>query len=367
MTAPLTPRQRFINTLERRPPSGRVPHFELVFFLTMEAFGKLHPSHRHFDQWAQMTDAERRLHRRDIAQVHVDTARKYEHSAIFIHGIPPGDDEDLRFIDVFRDMIGDEFFLMIHGDPTYEIPAGKDMTDFCAWLDENPRQAQDKAEQRVRSSLDNAQRLAKHGGLDGFALCSDYCFNTGPFFSLDWFDKFVTPYLVDVIAGYRDLGFYTIKHTRRQHHAHPRPPRRRQTPRPPFPRSPGRRRHRRNQTTRRRQGLPLRKRQLRPARHRHRPAMRRLRPIRTPARYARRRIYLLHLQLHLHRYATPALRTHPRRLASPRQLPPKTTADRTAPAPRAQQKPPLDRARKQGPLEQRLIPSRRRSPDYRWR
>jgi hypothetical protein len=30
----LTPRERFITALERRPFSGRVPHFELVFYLT---------------------------------------------------------------------------------------------------------------------------------------------------------------------------------------------------------------------------------------------------------------------------------------------------------------------------------------------
>ena len=37
--------------VERKPLPGRVPHFELVFFLTMEAFGKIHPSQRHYAQW----------------------------------------------------------------------------------------------------------------------------------------------------------------------------------------------------------------------------------------------------------------------------------------------------------------------------
>lgn len=39
----MTPRDRFILALEPKPLLGRVPHFELVFFLTMEAFGKVHP------------------------------------------------------------------------------------------------------------------------------------------------------------------------------------------------------------------------------------------------------------------------------------------------------------------------------------
>ena len=32
---PVTPRDRLIAALERRPLTGRVPHFELVFYLTM--------------------------------------------------------------------------------------------------------------------------------------------------------------------------------------------------------------------------------------------------------------------------------------------------------------------------------------------
>ena len=52
----ITPRERFIAALERRSLPGRVPHFELVFFLTMEAFGKVHPSHRWYEQWMQMSD-----------------------------------------------------------------------------------------------------------------------------------------------------------------------------------------------------------------------------------------------------------------------------------------------------------------------
>ncbi len=41
----------------------------------------------------------------------------------------------------------------------------------------------------------------------------DYCFNTGPFMSPAQFAEFVTPYLARLIQGYRDMGFYTVKHT----------------------------------------------------------------------------------------------------------------------------------------------------------
>ncbi|HCV22851.1 MAG TPA: hypothetical protein DGN59_05275, partial [Candidatus Latescibacteria bacterium] len=79
------PRERFIAALERRPLKGRVPHFELVFFLTMEAFGRVHPSHRSYHQWDQMEEAERQLHRRDMADLFIQTARRFDHDAIFLH------------------------------------------------------------------------------------------------------------------------------------------------------------------------------------------------------------------------------------------------------------------------------------------
>jgi len=37
--------------------------------------------------------------------------------------------------------------------------------------------------------------------------------NTGPFLSPEMFDEFVLPYLKQLVAGYRELGFYVIKHT----------------------------------------------------------------------------------------------------------------------------------------------------------
>src|SRR3972149_9033397 len=91
-----TPRERFIAALERQPLTGRVPHFELVFFLTMEAFGKLHPGQRKYYQWNQMEEKERKLHRAEMAEVHLSTAARFEHSAIFLHPNPDSEEETLR-------------------------------------------------------------------------------------------------------------------------------------------------------------------------------------------------------------------------------------------------------------------------------
>ena len=213
----MTQRQRFITALEGGQVHGRVPHFELVFFLTMEAFGRVHPSHRHYAQWGQMSPRERDLHRRDIADLYVATARRYEHAAIFFH--PPGgweadpDGECLRALEAIRRLSGMEYFLMTHGDATYGVPSGEAMMAFAGRLADEPQRVKDDAARAVDAALRRAGRYRGTGLLDGFAFCSDYCFNNNPFLSPAMFDEFVTPYLARLTRGCREMGFYVIKHT----------------------------------------------------------------------------------------------------------------------------------------------------------
>lgn len=209
----MTPRERFIEALERRPLAGRVPHFELVFFLTMEAFGKVHPSHRSYGQWDQMEEKERRLHIADMADLYIATAERYEHSAIFLHPNPGRPECTLQLIDAVRERSGDRYFLMMHGDATFSIPGGGAMQEFAYRMVDDPGGLKAQAAAMVDGQLAHLERLRAHGGLDGLALCADYCLNTGPFLSPTQFGEFVTPYLARLIRGQRDMGFHVIKHT----------------------------------------------------------------------------------------------------------------------------------------------------------
>jgi len=208
-----TPRQRFVAALDRQPVSGRVPHFELVFYLTMEAFGKVHPLHRDYRQWLQMEEKEREFHRRDMADLYIATAERYEHSAIFVHPNPDTFEECARLVEIIRQKTGDRYFLMKHGDVTYSIPDGDTMVAFCRRLKYDPQGLKAEMEAAIAGQLREVERWKRSGGLDGFALCSDYCFNKGPFISPQQFSEFIAPYLSQLIRGYRELGFYVIKHT----------------------------------------------------------------------------------------------------------------------------------------------------------
>ena len=211
---PRTPRERIIHALERQPPVAgeQVPHFELVFYLTMEAFGKVHPSHRSFWQWDQMSAAERRLHRQDVAQLYVDIARRYGQSAIFVQPFVRDDQMD-PLAEAIRDISGDEFLLVQHGDATFGVPDGNHMEDFAVRMAEDPGGLRAEAARSADWAVERGQRFAKAGLFDGFALCSDYAFNVNPFMSPAQFADFVTPYLAKITQAYRDQGLYVIKHT----------------------------------------------------------------------------------------------------------------------------------------------------------
>lgn len=210
----MTPRESFIAALDREPPVGRVPHFELEFFLTMEAFGRVHPSQRHYRQWEQMSEQERILHRHDVADLHVAVARRYDHAGMLYHSPGGWHDDDTRLsIEQVRELSGMDYLITLHGDATYSLPSGNDMMDFVMKLADQPEVLKSGAQRRVDSALERGARIKEWGTIDGFCLCSDYCFNDNPFLSPAMFNEFVTPYLTQLVAGYREMGFYVIKHT----------------------------------------------------------------------------------------------------------------------------------------------------------
>ena len=87
------------------------------------------------------------------------------------------------------------------------------MQEFAYRIADEPEKLKAEAARMVDEAIRLAEIYAKHGGLDGFGLCSDYCYNSGPFLSPNMFGEFVTPYLARLTQVYRDLGFYVIKHT----------------------------------------------------------------------------------------------------------------------------------------------------------
>lgn len=214
----MTNKERFIRTLKCEKIGGQVPTFELVFFLTMEAFGRVHFSQRHYSQWNQMSRTEQKLHIKDMADLYIQTAKRYGHSAIFVQPdvLPDPDRLEVtqQLLEEIREQSGDEYFLMLHGDPTWAIPDGSHVMDFSIRMYEDPEGLNEESKRRLDSMLRTAAKLDQNGHLiDGFGLCSDYCLNANPFFPEELFGELVQPYLKEVISEYRKMGYYSIKHT----------------------------------------------------------------------------------------------------------------------------------------------------------
>ena len=208
----LTGKERMSRALRREAVPGHAPHFELVYFLTMEKFGIIHPIHRLFNQWGQMSATEQRLHLNDIADCYIRIAQTYHHDAIFVQG-PRGCGIVRQIMETIREKSGDQYLLMMHGDPTFAIPDGDGMMDFAVKMYDEPEQLHEEAKRNVENAINRARSLQGTGLLDCFTLCSDYAFNVNPFFTPDQFEEFVFPYLKEVITAYHEMGYFVIKHS----------------------------------------------------------------------------------------------------------------------------------------------------------
>ena len=202
----MTPKQRMITALERGIPD-RVPTFELEFQLTEELVGREYLCE---DDLKGLSEGEVQQRLRENAQLLVDVYTRLEHDAICIHRLST--EHIAQTVGYIHELVGDKFLLMAHGDGTLAIPDGDGMYELSYAMFEAPDELRARCRRMADDAIANDVYLLEHG-LDGFILCSDYCFNQGPFMSPEMFSQFVTPYLRDIIAAIRAQGGYAIKHT----------------------------------------------------------------------------------------------------------------------------------------------------------
>ncbi|NPV07002.1 MAG: hypothetical protein HPY83_03430 [Anaerolineae bacterium] len=203
----MTHKERAICALTGGTPDY-VPTMELVFHLTQEVFGQdwYWPA-----QLEAATGAERERMLRHNAALYVTVAQRFDYSIIMINKAA-GPPDIAALVKYIRDLAGDQYLLMAHGDATYSIPSGDQMTEFVYWLYDHPEEAHAEAASRVDEALERGKYLLDQG-LDGFILCADYCVNQGPFLPPAKFSQFVTPYLHRLVSAYKDMGAWVIKHT----------------------------------------------------------------------------------------------------------------------------------------------------------
>lgn len=199
----MTPRERAITAIQLRQPDS-VPTFELEFQLVEELMGRRPSTHQ---ERAAATAAERDALMRSDVELWVEVYDRLEYSIAYAHSL--GSPEAVR---LFKQLTDDKYLVWAHADGTFSIPSGEEMMEFTYWLADRPDDAKTEAKRRVEAAVEGA-KVWFDAGVEVFGLCSDYCFNAGPFLSPAMFAEFVTPYLADNISLLKDMGAYVFKHT----------------------------------------------------------------------------------------------------------------------------------------------------------
>ncbi|NPV79431.1 MAG: hypothetical protein HPY52_04015 [Firmicutes bacterium] len=208
----MTPKERAIIALTLGQPDY-VPTMELEFQLVEELFGE---SYYTGEEVAQGKSREEIIDHN--ARLMAKVADRLDYAIVMLsYGVPrfEGEDHVETLIDLRKrveEYLSCERLFVCHGDATYALPDGSTMTEFVYNLHDRPDEMKEQASNIVERQLQKCRRLMD-GGFDGFALCSDYAFNKGPFLSPAMFREFVTPYLARLIEGQRNMGAYVIKHT----------------------------------------------------------------------------------------------------------------------------------------------------------
>lgn len=213
LTVDITHRERAILALTGETPDF-VPTFELVFDETERDFQGRTWIGGPADPDVSGTSYTDKISYN--ARLYVDVATRFEHSIVFVNR-DLGDHENEKrtgvydTIEAIRRISGSEFLVMSHNDPTFMIPFS-DMEEFCYRLMDRPTEMHEIARKNLEDSKENCHRLLDSGA-DGFILCCDYCFNSGPFISPPQFNEFIAPYLKEAVGYFRSQGAYVIKHT----------------------------------------------------------------------------------------------------------------------------------------------------------
>ena len=203
---PMTPRERAIAALNCHMPD-QIPTFELEFQLSREYAGKDYLRQHELDGLGK-AETDKKLH--ENAEFMIELFDRLEYSIIPIHYL--NWENTLETARIIRKISGDRYMLTKHGDGTFGIPDGNHMYDFAYRIADDPDGVRRDAENMANGTIESNKR-AVDAGFDSFILCSDYCYNSGPFLSPDMFREYVTPYLKRIVKSIRESGAYAIKHT----------------------------------------------------------------------------------------------------------------------------------------------------------
>jgi len=214
----MTPKERAIAALTLKQPD-QVPTFELEFQLADQMFGKdLSPGVLSPSEIGKLSSLERE---RALNRYAEDFVYVYEQLDYAIMPGPYGigyfhegkfAPELLFLFKKILELSGGKRMLGYHADGTFSIPDGNAMYDFAYKMADDSDALHQDATNYSNWAIEQNKALAD-AGVEVGMLCSDYCYNNGPFLSPENFGIYIQPYLAKIIEEAKKAGLYTIKHT----------------------------------------------------------------------------------------------------------------------------------------------------------
>lgn len=201
----MTGRERFLQAIRFEEPD-RPPHFEAMFELEQEAFGRRFPDR---NSWAGCSAAEKVHKIADCMDIYEHIVDTYQWDALAVYW--PWSDPD--GVAAARQRLGNRVAIGgIVGGALWAIDTISDWTEFAVLLVEDRAQLHAVAGQRCSQGQERIRQMAD-AGADFVFLPHDVAFNGGPFVSPADFADIVTPYLARLVTEAKQHGLIAIFHS----------------------------------------------------------------------------------------------------------------------------------------------------------
>ena len=205
-----TGRERLLAALEFRE-TDRPPHFEHMFEICSEAFGRDFPG----EDTIAATAADSRERGRllgECVELYALIVERFEWDALAIWR-PWGGPQQLECLRLAKAALGDRILVGgFIGGSIHAIDTATDYMQFAADLHEHPEKIHAEAAAMCESGVARG-RAMREAGADFVSIVSDVAFNQGPFMSPRAFREFVTPYLQREIEALKGEGLCVILHS----------------------------------------------------------------------------------------------------------------------------------------------------------
>jgi uroporphyrinogen decarboxylase len=201
---------RVMAVLEGKIPD-KIPHFELDFLLTNEAFGKPRPDIKTYSG----SKAGRKQFISDFLDIYEKIIHRFGWSAIGIDGRFPGLEEEA--VKAAKDRFGNDVavcYIEWSSGTFCMCGDSREMEELAIRLYEDEDQEGLKIDAQ-RMADEAIERIGKRveAGADFVIATYDYGYNNGPYISPEMFAKIDTPYLKKIVDAVHELNKKILLHS----------------------------------------------------------------------------------------------------------------------------------------------------------